>query len=215
MLTGVQTVEFELRFLPNGWACPDTSSGRLEQSPHIWFWKESEAWSNTERRPDGLLRRLDGCKLEQKLLDTEEGPDEWCFSLSGVRMVWQVVWTAGSMDRWASGRDDTSSRRLARNRLFCLANSAESSETLLNSGIPIKKHIYIKVILSKQNVANHNLTICLYMIESLCMISAKFSCGILMIDSYFPHAMKMCTIQGSPTVHHFPLWLLASGNYND
>jgi hypothetical protein len=35
------------------------------------------------------------------------------------------------------------------------------------------------------------------------MISAKFSCGILMIDSYFPHAMKMCTIQGSPKVHLF------------
>jgi hypothetical protein len=47
--------------------------------------------------------------------------------------------------------------------------------------------------------------ICLYMIESLCLISAKFSCCILMINSYFPHAMKMCTIQGSPKVHHFPL----------
>jgi hypothetical protein len=43
------------------------------------------------------------------------------------------------------------------------------------------------------------------MIESLCMISAKFSCYILMIDSYFSHAMKMCTIQGSPKVHNFPL----------
>jgi hypothetical protein len=39
------------------------------------------------------------------------------------------------------------------------------------------------------------------MIESLCMIFAKFSCCILMIDSYFPHAMKMCTIQDSPKVH--------------
>jgi hypothetical protein len=36
--------------------------------------KKSEA-SITESRPDGLLRRLDGCKLEQKLLDIEEGPD--------------------------------------------------------------------------------------------------------------------------------------------
>jgi hypothetical protein len=41
------------------------------------------------------------------------------------------------------------------------------------------------------------------MIESLCMISAKFSCCILMIDSYFPHAMKMCTIQDSPKAHIF------------
>jgi hypothetical protein len=40
------------------------------------------------------------------------------------------------------------------------------------------------------------------MIESLCVISAKFSCCILMINSYFPHAMKMCTIQDSSKVHH-------------
>jgi hypothetical protein len=53
------------------------------------------------------------------------------------------------------------------------------------------------------------------MIESLCLISAKFSCCILMIDSYFPHAMKMCTIQGSPKVHYFPLSLLASENSNE
>jgi hypothetical protein len=39
------------------------------------------------------------------------------------------------------------------------------------------------------------------MIESLCMIFAKFFRCILMIDSYFPHAMKMCTIQDSPKVH--------------
>jgi len=41
------------------------------------------------------------------------------------------------------------------------------------------------------------------MIESLCLISAKFSCCILMIDSYLPHVMKMCTIQGSPKVYFF------------
>jgi hypothetical protein len=51
--------------------------------------------------------------------------------------------------------------------------------------------------------------------ESLCMISAKFSCCILMIDRYFPHAMKMYTIQGSPKVHHFALKLLASRNSNE
>jgi hypothetical protein len=57
--------------------------------------------------------------------------------------------------------------------------------------------------------------ICLYIFETLCMIFVKFSRCILMIDSYFPHAMKMCTIQGSPKVHHFPLWILASGNSNE
>jgi hypothetical protein len=77
------------------------SSGRLNQSSLIWTWKESEAWSITERRPDGLLACLVGCKLEQKLLDTVEGPnrnphrpDEWC-------LVCQV-----------SGRYGTSSGRL-------------------------------------------------------------------------------------------------------
>lgn len=65
-------------------------------------------------------------------------------------LVW---WTSGQYDtssgqlelvnRWASGRDDTSSGQLAGNQVFWLANSAESSETLLNSKIPVKKHLYI------------------------------------------------------------------------
>jgi hypothetical protein len=40
----------------------------------------------------------------------------------GVRAVWHVVRMDGTVDRWASGRDDTSSGRLARNRLFWLQN---------------------------------------------------------------------------------------------
>jgi hypothetical protein len=32
------------------------------------------------------------------------------------------------------------------------------------------------------------------MIESFCLISAKFSCCILMIDSCFSHAMKYCAL---------------------
>jgi hypothetical protein len=53
------------------------------------------------------------------------------------------------------------------------------------------------------------------MIVGLCLISTKFSCCILMLDSYFPHAMKMCTIQGSHKVQHFPLRFLASENSNE
>jgi hypothetical protein len=123
-------------------------------------------WSSiTESRPDGLLNRLDGCKLEQKLLDTEEGPDGnprhpdgWCFGLSGVRTVWHDVQTVGTMDRWASRRDDTSSERLAGNRFFLTFKQCRISGTLLNSGIPVKKHLYIQVILSNQNEANYKLT---------------------------------------------------------
>jgi hypothetical protein len=36
-----------------------------------------------------------------------------------------------------------------------------------------------------------------YMIESFCLISAKFSSCILMIDSYFSHAMK-CALSKAP-----------------
>jgi hypothetical protein len=41
-----------------------------------------------------------------------------------------------------------SSRRLAGNQNFLLANCVESSGTLMNSGIPNKKHLYKVVILS-------------------------------------------------------------------
>jgi hypothetical protein len=33
--------------------------------PYMWFGKKSPSWSNTERWPDVLLKRPDGCKLEQ------------------------------------------------------------------------------------------------------------------------------------------------------
>jgi hypothetical protein len=43
-----------------------TSFGRLQQSSHICVLERNpEAWSNTECRPDRLLKRPDGCKLEQ------------------------------------------------------------------------------------------------------------------------------------------------------
>jgi len=43
------------------------------------------------------------------------------------------------------------------------------------------------------------------MIESLCLIYAKFHCCILMLESYFSHAMNLCTIQISPKLHIFLL----------
>jgi hypothetical protein len=41
------------------------------------------------------------------------------------------------------------------------------------------------------------------MIESLCLISVKFPFYILMLDSYFSHAMKFFTIQSFLKVHFF------------
>jgi hypothetical protein len=72
--------------------------------------------------PDGLLRYPDGCKLEQKLLDTVEGADGKDASSGRMMLVClasgrdeHVVRTDGTLYRWASGRDDTSSERLTGN----------------------------------------------------------------------------------------------------
>jgi len=43
----------------------------------------------------------------------------------------------------------------------------------------------------------------IYMIESLCLISAKFSCCILMLDSCFSHIMKNCTLSKAPLRYIF------------
>jgi len=63
-------------------------------------------------------------------------------------------------DIWRSGQmsvrtDDTSSRRLTGNRK---SSDLKTVQNLLNSEIPVMKHLYKQVILSKQNVANYNLT---------------------------------------------------------
>jgi hypothetical protein len=108
--------------------------------------------------------------------------------LSGVRTVWQVVRTAGTVDRWASGRDDTSSGQLAGNRLFWLP---ESSETLLNSGNPVKQHLYIQVILSKQNEANHKLTAVFKVSWSL-EIGGSRLVFCTEFDSEFHSALRVC-----------------------
>jgi hypothetical protein len=65
--------------------------------PYLCLARNPEAWSNTEDRPDGMLKRPNGCKLEQ-------------FKASHYR--------------GRSGRESTSSGRLARNQIFWLANCA-------------------------------------------------------------------------------------------
>jgi hypothetical protein len=78
-----------------------TSSGRLYQSSHILNLERIWSWSITDGRPDGLLRCPDGCKLEQKLLDTVEGSDGkirrldgWNNGQMGVRTGWHFILTA-------------------------------------------------------------------------------------------------------------------------
>jgi hypothetical protein len=59
-----------------------------------------------------LLKRPDGCKLAQKLLDTVWGPDGMNTSSGRMMLIYlgspdyrHVVRTDGTVDRWASGQD--------------------------------------------------------------------------------------------------------------
>jgi hypothetical protein len=59
-----------------------------------------------------LLKRPDGCKLAQKLLDTVWGPDGMNTSSGWMMLIClggpdgrHVVRTDGTVDRWAFGRD--------------------------------------------------------------------------------------------------------------
>jgi hypothetical protein len=129
-----------------------TSSSRLRQSSHICVWKEILKLDQTLR-----VVQTYASWSSSKLLDIEEGldrnprrPDGWCFSLMCIRTVCHVLLTVDAVDSWASGLYDTLSGRLVGNWIFWLANYAESSGTLLNSGIPDKKHLYKEVILSNR-----------------------------------------------------------------
>jgi len=84
--------------------------------------------------------------------------------IDDARSVWaseRYGTSSGRMEQWTYGHPDgmeRSSGRLTRNRLFWLQNLLKYfwiAESL------VKQHLYIQVILSKQNEANHKLTICL------------------------------------------------------
>jgi hypothetical protein len=100
MLTDVQTVTFELWFLPYLWSRPDGKPYRPDgwsRSSHILNLERIWSWSITDGRPGGLLR----------------GPDEKDTSSGQIMLVClafgrdeHVVQTDGIVDRLASGRDD-------------------------------------------------------------------------------------------------------------
>jgi hypothetical protein len=61
--------------------------------PYLCFGEKSRSWSNTECRPDVLLKRRDGCKLEQFKASQHRGR-------SGRKVL--VVLTENALDSWAS-----------------------------------------------------------------------------------------------------------------
>jgi hypothetical protein len=75
-----------------------------------------------------LLKRLDGCKLAQKLLDTVWGPDGMNTSFGRMMLIClggpddrHVVRTDGTVDRWASERDGSIVRTADRELEILLA----------------------------------------------------------------------------------------------
>jgi hypothetical protein len=110
-------------FSTSGWE--STSSGRLQQSSHICVLKEIlKLWSNTEGRLDGLLKRPDGCKMEQFEASRHRGRPGWkvlvvrmddavdCrsskwFDTSSGRMVLWIVWRPDCMTRCLDGKQGT------------------------------------------------------------------------------------------------------------
>jgi hypothetical protein len=127
----VQTVTFELRFLPYEWAHPDGNPrcpNGWSNLPLNWTWKESEA--------DRSLRGVrTGCwdvrtyaswnssfSIQWRSGRKYTSSGRMMLSLSGVRMVWHIVRTDGTVDRLVSRRDGTIFRTADREpEIFWLA----------------------------------------------------------------------------------------------
>jgi hypothetical protein len=98
-----------------------TSSGRCINLPIFWTCKESEAdrslmdvWTgcwdvrtNASWNRSFLIQWR--VRTERYVIRTDDA------GLSSVRTVWHVVQTNGAVDRWASGRDNTSTGLLTGN----------------------------------------------------------------------------------------------------
>jgi hypothetical protein len=84
-----------------------------------------------------LLKRPDGCKLAQKLLDTVWGPDGMNTSSGRMMLVCLAFgWddkSSGRMEQWTDGRPDGMAQSPGR-----LTGNLNSSDLqTLNSGIPV------------------------------------------------------------------------------
>jgi hypothetical protein len=96
--------------------------------PYLCFGKKSHIWLNTEWHLNVLLKRLDGCKLEQIEASRHRGK-------SGQKVL--VVRTDDALDSWASKRYITSPRQLQGIRFHWLVDCAKSSRRTLNRWIPV------------------------------------------------------------------------------
>jgi len=99
-----------------------------------------------------LLKRPDGCKLVQKLLDIVWGPDGMNTSSGRMMLVCLASerddTSSGRMEHWTDGRPDGMGRSSGR-----LTGNLNSSDLqTLNSGIPVYSIFTLKLILSKHRM---------------------------------------------------------------
>jgi hypothetical protein len=84
-----------------------------------------------------MLKRPNGCKLAQKLLDTVWGPDGMNTSSGRMMLVClasgRYDTSSGRMEQWTDGRPD----RMARSSERLTGNLNSSDLQTLNSGIPV------------------------------------------------------------------------------
>jgi alanine dehydrogenase len=83
--------------------------------PYLNLERKSKAyWTSSRRAAETSGRMQAGTEASRY----NGGSGRMMLGLSGVQKVWHIIRTDGTVDRRASGRDDTSSGRLAGNRLF-------------------------------------------------------------------------------------------------
>jgi len=92
-----------------------------------------------------MLKRPDGCKLAQKLLDTVWGPDGMITSSGRMMLVCLASGRDGTssrrMEQWTDGRPDG----MARSFGWLTGNLNSSNLQTLNSGIPVYNIFTLKL----------------------------------------------------------------------
>jgi hypothetical protein len=88
-----------------------------------------------------LLKRPDGCKLAQKLLDTVWGLDGMNTSSGRMMLICLASGRDGTVDRWASGRDG-SIVQTADRELGILLTCRQKQLTSLRKWNPCLQHLY-------------------------------------------------------------------------
>jgi hypothetical protein len=128
-----------------------TSSKRCINLPIFWTWKESEADQSLmdfrtgcyDVRTDASWNRSFSIQwrvwTERHVVRMDDA------GLFGVRTGWHVIRTDGTVDRWAFGRDDTSSGRLIGNLNSSIVQSLLKMhwqvESLFTAGLHISDFV--------------------------------------------------------------------------